>query len=115
MGLKRPPKHASHHMVMKSPRKTWADKQAKKALQKSQDLLKKHGIDIDDANNGVYLPHNTRQPPANYHNELHTQEYAKRMYQRLSDADKIGGKDEVLNELERVRREMEQGLFKYHL
>jgi hypothetical protein len=114
LGLKKPKGHAAHHMVMKSPRSTWKDVEAIEALEESQNLLKKHGIDIDDANNGVYLPHNTPSPPANYHNELHTQEYAKEMNRRLQQADRIGGKDEVLNEMEKIRSEMEAGTFSGH-
>ena len=114
LGLKRPSEHAAHHMVMKSPRAKWTDAKAKKALKDSQDLLKRHGIDIDDANNGVYLPHGTRNPPANYHNEIHTQEYAKDVWDRLNKADKAKGKDGVLSELEKMRSEMEKGKYTGH-
>ena len=114
MGLKKPAGHAAHHMVMKSPRAKWTSKKAKDALKESQDILKKHKIDIDDANNGVYLPHGTRQPPANYHNEVHTQKYAINVRDRLKAADKAAGKDGVLKELKRMRSEMEKGTYKGH-
>jgi hypothetical protein len=45
---------------------------------------------------------------------LHTQEYAKEMNRRLQQADRIGGKDEVLNEMEKIRSEMEGGTFSGH-
>ncbi|RYF74601.1 MAG: hypothetical protein EOO39_08330, partial [Cytophagaceae bacterium] len=115
LDLKKPAGHAAHHMVMKSPRATWASKKAKDALKESQNILKKHRIDIDDANNGVYLPHNTRNPPASYHNELHTQKYAVNMRDRLKAADRANGKDGVLKELERIRSEMEKGKYNGHL
>jgi hypothetical protein len=115
MGLKKPRGHAAHHMVMKSPRAKWTSKKAKDALKESQDILKKHGIDIDDANNGVYLSHGKRNPPANYHNEIHTQKYAINVRDRLKKADKAAGKDGVLRELDKMRTEMEKGTYKGHL
>ena len=114
LGLKKPSEHAAHHMVMKGPRTTWKDVEAVEALEESRDILKKHKIDIDDANNGVYLPHGTRNPPANYHNEIHTQEYAKDVRDRLAKADKAKGKDGVLSELEKMRSEMEKGTYTGH-
>jgi len=121
MGVKRPKGHASHHMVMKKPRKAWTkDPEARRAVTNSQNLLKKHGIGIDNANNGVFLPHSTKamdaaKRVANKHGPIHTKKYAKDVWSRLKEADKAGGKDEVLKELENLRSEMEKGIFKGHL
>jgi hypothetical protein len=120
MGVRKPPGHAAHHMVMKKPRTKWTDKRAKKAVTESQDILKRNNIGIDNANNGVYLPHKKAalESPtrvASKHSTIHNGKYAIHVRDRLKEAEKLGGKDQVLKELEALRSEMETGIFKGHL
>ncbi|WP_375605556.1 AHH domain-containing protein [Flavobacterium davisii] len=72
--------------------------------QPARDILKRHGIDIDGADNGIYLKHidpNSSQPGA-YHRVIHTDRYYGNINQRITDADALGGKQGVLDELSSI-------------
>ena len=72
---------AAHHIVMKDDGKFPASEHARK-------LLEKCGIDLDSAENGVWLP-DTKEDSAchgEYHRTLHTEEYAIYVYTELRDA-----------------------------
>ena len=73
-------------------------------LKRPRSILSKHGIDIDDAVNGIYLKHmdpNSIQPGA-YHRVIHTKIYFENVANRLEIADLIGGKNGVLDELDNI-------------
>ena len=79
----------AHHIV------AHGDKRATGARK----ILQKHGIDVHDPTaNGVWLPEK-------YHGEMHTDKYYEDLEERLRVADKRGGKEEVLNELDRIKAE----------
>ena len=74
----------------------------------SRAILKKHNIDVNSAENGIYLKHidpNSKQPGA-YHREIHTDAYHKGVEKRLKLADKAGGKEAVLSELESIQSDL---------
>ncbi|WP_081328785.1 RHS repeat-associated core domain-containing protein [Tannerella forsythia] len=87
---------AAHHIVA-------GDHMDPNAI-KARSILSKHGIDIDDAANGIYLKHmdpNSIQPGA-YHRVIHTKIYFENVANRLEIADLIGGKNGVLDELDNI-------------
>src|SRR5262249_36438251 len=78
-GMKRPPGTAAHHIVAG---KATAGKVAQAKL---RDLR----IGINDANNGVYLPCNSKTPCEELgavHSKLHTNDYYRAVNQALEDA-----------------------------
>lgn len=109
----RPAGSAAHHMVSHGPNKRFPE------VAQSQAILKKHGIDINGADNGVYLPHtrtspnNTGNPNASVHLPVHTTTYHRTVYARLRQADARGGKAAVERALRQIRRELEQGTFPF--
>ena len=87
---------AAHHIVA-------GDHMDPNAI-KARSILSKHGIDIDDAANGIYLKHmdpNSIQPGA-YHRVIHTKICFENVANRLEIADLIGGKNGVLDELDNI-------------
>jgi hypothetical protein len=83
-------------------------------------LLTKLGIDTNEAFNGVYLPQTKTAAAgtkAHYHPSVHTKQYFINVKERLDDAVKKGGatlegqRQEVIKELARIRRELENGTF----
>jgi hypothetical protein len=78
------------------------------------------GIDTNDAANGVYLPQTKAAAAgtsAQYHPSTHTKQYFINVQERLEFAAKKGGatlegqRQEVINELAKIRRELENGTF----
>ncbi|MGB0902525.1 DUF6531 domain-containing protein [Halocynthiibacter sp.] len=97
-GVRRPTKDAwaaTHHIVEK------ADPSAKGARQ----ILAKHGIPLDSADNGVWLPGKVGQTatPGILHNTSHPGAYSADVSGILSNADAFGGKQAVLTSLDRIR------------
>jgi RHS repeat-associated protein len=89
---------AAHHMVAGD------DLRAKPA----RDILEKHRIGINSAENGIYLKHidpNSAQPGA-YHRIIHTDAYYRDVNTRIQRADRLGGKSGVLKELEKIQDEL---------
>ncbi len=85
---------AAHHIV------AWDDPRAEVARK----ILGKHDIHIDSAANGIFLKHmdpKSIQPGA-YHRIIHTDKYYRDVVTRLTSADKIGGKQGVLDELRAI-------------
>lgn len=78
-GMKRPPGTAAHHIVA-----------GKAKLAKiAQEKLKRLGIGINDANNGVYLPCDSKTPcddSGAIHSKLHTNQYYAAVNQLLEQA-----------------------------
>ena len=89
---------AAHHIVAGD------DIRAKQA----RDILKQYDIDINCAENGIYLKHidpNSKQPGA-YHRIIHTDQYYKTVNERITEASNLGGRTEVLNELQRLQEDL---------
>ena len=89
---------AAHHIVAGD------DVRAKQA----RDILNKYNIDINSAENGIYLKHidpNSKQSGA-YHRVIHTDQYYITVNERISKASKLGGRTEVLNELQRLQEDL---------
>ncbi len=93
MGAK-PAGYAAHHIVPA----TAADAAQARAI------LAAHGIQLNDAENGVYLPTpNAVVANGIIHNGRHPSEYIDAVNQAIYNADQRGGKAEVLNELNKIR------------
>ncbi|MCD5995952.1 AHH domain-containing protein [Pseudomonas sp. CDFA 602] len=94
----RPANSAAHHIV--------GDTSAKAAT--SRAILKKHGIDVDSAENGVWLPNRNNKDalPGILHNGKHPNAYFYKVKKRIADADLRGGKTEVLAELSALKGEL---------
>lgn len=94
-GIIRPKNSAAHHIVGDT---------SKRALP-ARTILKKHGIDIDSAENGVFLPNRNNKDGMSgiVHNGRHPKEYYDAVDKRIINADKEGGKKGVLEELDKIR------------
>jgi len=94
---------AAHHIVAGDHSNVHAGR--------AREILKRLKIDVNSAENGVYLKHidpNSLQPGA-YHRVIHTNEYFKNVYNRLDMAEKLGGakaREAVLTELENIRNDL---------
>ncbi|EKO3627868.1 AHH domain-containing protein, partial [Vibrio metschnikovii] len=95
-GIPRPKDSAAHHIVPETS----------KSAQPARNVLKKHEIDVNGADNGVFLPNrnNTDDMPGILHNGRHPDAYLDTVTERILDADIRGGKPEVVNELENIRK-----------
>ena len=97
----RPPNTAAHHIV-------GSGKRAKPA----NDILMKYGIDVDSHVNGVFLPRNSNSSvPGLQHTGRHTNDYIDRVNMEIVAAEKIGGKDAVLNQLDQIRDKLLNGTY----
>uniref|UniRef100_UPI0009DC16A9 RHS repeat-associated core domain-containing protein n=1 Tax=Chitinilyticum litopenaei TaxID=1121276 RepID=UPI0009DC16A9 len=98
-GIPRPKNTTPHHIAGDTGQ----------AAQPGLAILKKHGIGVDDAANGVFLPNrgNTDlSTPGILHNGRHPNKYIEAVNKRLHKADVKGGKQAVLNELNAIRTEL---------
>lgn len=79
------------------------DPRAKRA----RDILSRYGIDIDDVDNGVFLPTSTStRSKALRHPKLHTTKYYREINERLEAA---GNREEALNALNDIKDELLKG------
>ena len=94
-GVPQPADSAAHHIVGETS----------KAAKPARDILNKHGIDVNGAENGVFLPNknNTDAMAGILHNGRHPNKYLNAVNERIINADKLGGKEDVINELGRIR------------
>ena len=94
-GIPRPANSEAHHIVPETAQ----------SAAPARDILNKHGIDINGADNGVFLPnrHNTDGLPGIEHNGRHPDDHIDDINRRIGEADKIGGKVHVLKELSAMR------------
>jgi len=94
-GVPRPKDSAAHHIVGETS----------KGAKPSRDILKKHNIDINSAENSVFLPNKNNQDNMSgiLHNGRHPDDYITAVNVRIEQADIRGGKPEVLNELKNIR------------
>lgn len=94
-GTSRPANSAAHHIVGETSKKA----------NPSRAILKKHGIDINGHENGVFLPNrnNTDSMSGILHNGKHPDKYFEAVNRRILRADEMGGKQEILQEIGRIR------------
>lgn len=104
VGVTRPPDTAAHHIVPKNPRDTNA------AGRRALAILRRAGVNIDEAVNGVYLPCNAGVacPPSTTHSSMHTNYYFDELAARL-EAVPLSG---VRAELQKIARELANGTFR---
>ena len=95
-GTPRPANSAAHHIVGDTS----------KRAQAARDILNKHGIGVDDAVNGVFLPNrnNIDNMPGILHNGKHPNRYFDRVNNIIIEADELGGKQSVLEALDDIRK-----------
>ncbi|WP_228005974.1 AHH domain-containing protein [Xenorhabdus sp. BG5] len=89
---------AAHHIV------AWDDPRALGA----RNILDKHQIHIDSAENGIFLKHIDQysSQPGAYHRVIHTNKYYEDVVERITIADRLGGKDAVIAELAKIREDL---------
>nr|WP_283088164.1 AHH domain-containing protein [Pseudomonas sp. KB-10] len=94
----RPKNSAAHHIVGDT---------SKKAAP-ARKILAKHKIDVDSADNGVWLPNRNNNDglPGILNNGKHPNAYFDAVNKRIIDADVAGGKAAVLKELSLLRGEL---------
>ncbi|WP_200873538.1 RHS repeat-associated core domain-containing protein, partial [Lonsdalea quercina] len=94
-GVPRPADSAAHHIVGETS----------KAAKPARDILNKHGIDVNGAENGVFLPNKNNSDGLSgiLHNGRHPDDYLSAVNHRIEQADILGGKQEVIRELGRIR------------
>uniref|UniRef100_UPI0023BA1F01 RHS repeat-associated core domain-containing protein n=1 Tax=Aeromonas salmonicida TaxID=645 RepID=UPI0023BA1F01 len=94
-GTPRPNNSAAHHIVGETS----------KRAQPARNILKKHKIDLNGADNGVFLPNskNTDAMSGILHNGKHPDKYIDAVNRRIRDADKLNGKQGVLDELGKIK------------
>jgi hypothetical protein len=100
-GIPRPPGTAAHHIVAGS---------AKNAA-RAREVLRRFGIDINDAANGVFLPAHRNTPgapPGTTHSTLHTKAYYDAVTRAL---DAARTRQEALMALDNIRRRLLSGGF----
>ncbi len=98
-GTPRPSNSAAHHIVGDT------SKRAKIA----RDILRKHGIDIDDALNGVFLPNRSNMDKTArgiLHNGKHPNAYFDSVNDLIRNADNAGGKEAVLKTIDRIKNRL---------
>jgi hypothetical protein len=97
-GKAKPENHAAHHIVA-------AD--SPKAIQ-ARKILEKYGIDINAAENGVWLPTGDKIGRGTNHLSLHTNRYYNEVNRRLMQAK---SKKEVLEILQDIEKELANNTF----
>jgi hypothetical protein len=77
--------------------------------ERAREILAKFGIELDTAENGVFLPQNTKSinPKGKaVHQTVHTNDYYEKVFNAL---DKANSKAEVIKELGKLALQLEQG------
>ena len=93
--------NAAHHIVPST------DGRYAKAIQ-CRDILTKYGVDINSANNGVFLPTVENVSKATYHGALHNAKYYDKVHSLLSQAKSY---DEVVDVLSIIKTSLLKGTF----
>lgn len=98
----------AHHIVPKNEGRVWASKYAKEA----RAILESCQIDLDSADNGIYLPGKAAgaQCSGSYHKTLHTAKYYEDITLRLSKAGD-NGCDQVAKELRLIKHDLLTGKY----
>lgn len=86
-------KHAAHHIVAGSAPEA----------QEAREILEKYGIDINSAENGVFLPTVKGVSSAAYHPSLHTTLYYRIVNRLLRNA---SSREDVIDILDSIREEL---------
>ena len=92
--------NAAHHII------AGGDKRAKKL----RDMLKEYGIDINSADNGVFLPTEKNVSEAAYHRKLHTDKYYKNVEKAFED---VASKEDIIYILHEIREQLLNGTFPF--
>ncbi|MBR7977021.1 RHS domain-containing protein [Burkholderia vietnamiensis] len=97
-GTARPANSAAHHIVGDTASKAGPARR----------ILAKYGIDVDSAENGVFLPNrnNTDGMSGILHNGRHPDAYFDAVNQLITRADAFGGKQAVLDELKNIGQKL---------
>ncbi|WP_140399140.1 RHS repeat domain-containing protein, partial [Pseudomonas sp. SID14000] len=98
-GVARPQNTAAHHIVGDSA----------KLAAPARAILNKHGIDVDGAANGVFLPNRFNTDisvPGILHNGKHPNSYFESVNKIIANADAAGGKDAVLKAIGNIRQKL---------
>ncbi|MEN5109976.1 RHS repeat-associated core domain-containing protein, partial [Pseudomonas sp. TWI672] len=98
-GVTRPRNTAAHHIVGDTA----------KLAAPARAILKKHGIDVDGAANGVFLPNRFNTDvsvPGILHNGKHPNSYFESVNEILTNADAAGGKGAVLKAIGNIRQKL---------
>lgn len=105
----KPAGYAAHHIVPFKEDRPFASPYAGKA----REILDDEKIGLNDSVNGVYLPHssNVKNNTEAYHREIHTREYYKNVYNRLSPHK--NNKSAIESELRAIALELQNGTFTY--
>ena len=99
MGMTKPNyKCAAHHIVAGGSQKS----------KEARAILRKYGVGINDAANGVYLPIAKNVSNATYHPSMHSDVYYYEVSSRLKQAK---SKEDVLSILKEISNELENGEF----
>ncbi len=102
-GESRPKGCAAHHIVPQNENRPWAKDPADEA----RSILEQCGIDINSAENGVWLPAKPwAECNGEWHPTLHTSDYYKSIYSRLERAKKKDSCRGVKKELEIIKNEL---------
>ncbi len=96
----------AHHIVPKSENRPWAKDLATSARSSLSGC-----VDIDSAENGVYLPgkESGSNCKGTYHKTLHTRAYYAEIEDRLRNAKQFNGCDGVQSELNAIKSELIEG------
>lgn len=92
--------NAAHHIVAGNDRRAAG----------LRNILEKYGIDINSADNGVFLPTEKGVSEATYHRGLHTNNYYKNV-ERLFQG--VSSKEEAIEVLQNIREQLIEGNFPY--
>jgi hypothetical protein len=103
IGKMRPTNSAAHHIVAGGSKNPFAEY--------AREFLKKEGIDINEAVNGVFLPKNSKYviDDAIAHTKVHTNLYYESIYNRLKSTQSNKIRDELL----KIQNELLNGTFPY--
>ena len=73
-----------------------------------RNMLEKYGIDINSAENGVFLPTEKEVSEASYHRSLHTNAYYENVEKAFQG---VSSKEEAIEVLQDIREQLLEGTF----
>jgi hypothetical protein len=105
---------AAHHLVRKGGPQELDPNAPTNNIKQLHALLRRIGMDIDEAANGVWLPKDANAAAARGtralpHANLHTGDYDVILLRRLSNAENLGGGPAVRAELRAIAKELLSG------
>lgn len=90
--------NAAHHIVAGNSKKA----------EQAREILQKYGVDVNAADNGVFLPTNKGISNSAYHPSLHTDSYYRKVTEQLSQAT---SKQDVQDILADIAEQLKMGKF----